>query len=165
MVMSEKDALLRKLAELVKWPEEKLDRMISLLEDIKAALTAAPPVAGAVTIANLDEVRDTIVEALETYGALRMANDLYVYTLDLSTERATPKEIPELADSISLTLFRCDGTFTIYLQSATETRKFTFDAITYPQTFLLDNFKIVHVYVTNTAQAGKSAIIIAWKRV
>jgi hypothetical protein len=159
MVMSsEIDALLRRLFE------NKLDRIISLLEDIKAALTAAPPPVGAVTIANLDEIRDTIVEALETYGALRMANDLYVYTLDLSTERATPKEIPELADAISLTLFRCDGTFTIYLQSATDTRKFTFDAITYPQTFLLDNFKIEHVYVTNTAQSGKSAIIIAWKR-
>lgn len=163
--LGETDALLRRLAELVKFPEEKLDAIITLLGDIKGLLTVAPPPAGAVSIANLDELRDKIVEALELYNVLHLANDLYVATIDLSTARDKPTEVPELAGAVSLTVFRLTGTMDLYLQKADGTRKFTLDAITYPQTFFLDNFKVERAFVANTAQSGKEAVLIAWKKV
>ena len=164
--MSREDTLLRRLLERVKFPEEKLDSIISLLTDIKKLLTVAPPPVGAVTIANLDEIKATIVEAIEQHAVLKRANDLYVATISLATERKTPTEIPELAPvgAVALTIFRTTGTFTLYLQKADDTHKISFDALTYPQSFLLDHFDLQKVYLTNVADSGKEAVIIVWKK-
>ena len=160
------DPLLRRLLEQVKFPEEKLDRMIGLLTEIRNLLTVAPPPAGAVTLANLDEVKAMILEAIEEHAVLKRANDLYVATISLATARTTPTEITELAPSgaIALTIFRTTGTFTLYLQKADDVHKITFDALTFPQTFLLDFFDLKKVYITNAADLGKEATIIVWKK-
>jgi len=165
---SREDRLLRRLLKQIVWPEKKLDRMIELLEQIKGLLTVAPPPApppGAVTIVNLDELRDMIVEALEKYESLRFANDLHVEVIDLGIAR-TGKDIaefPKLA-GIALTIFRNTGTFDLYLNEKDDYHKITFDALTYPQTFLIDWLKIKTVFIGNSAQSGKSATLIAWKR-
>ncbi|MEM1509658.1 MAG: hypothetical protein QW291_07140 [Thermofilaceae archaeon] len=51
----------------------------------------------------------------------------------------------------------------LYLQKADENRKIAFEPIAYPQTFLIDWFRVEHVYIANVAQPGKEAVIIAWK--
>jgi len=166
MASRETEGLLRRLLEKI-YPEEKLDRMIELLTSIKDLLTVAPPPAGAVTIANLVELRDMIVDAKAKYGQLRLADDLYVETIDLGTARATPTDYSStlaVPQTVALTIFRCTGTFDLYLQKADNVHKITFDAITYPQTFLLDWFTLTKAYIVNTAQSGKSAVIIAWRK-
>lgn len=164
--MSKEDALLRELIQKIVWPEEKFDRIIELLTDIKGLLTVAPPPAGAVNIANLNEIKAMIIEAIEQHGALKRANDLYVKTIDLSTARGKPTEMADLAPpgAIAMTIFRNTGSFDLYLQKAEDTRKFTIDALTYPQNLLIDWFDFEKVYIVNTAQSGLSATIIVWKK-
>jgi hypothetical protein len=94
---------------------------------------------------------------------LRPANDLTVARIDLGVARTEPVEVRELTPAVSLTIFRLTGKLDLYLQKHDEKRKIAFDPIDYPQTFLIDWFNIEHVYITNTAQPGKEAVIIAWK--
>jgi hypothetical protein len=140
---------------------------IQLLTEIRDLLKGAPPPppppppTGFPTLA---EIRDTILEALEKHGVLKRANDFYVATIDLATARNTPTEITELANALSLTIFRNTGTFTLYLQKNDDTHKITVDALTYPQTLLIDWFDIQKVWITNTAQTGYTATILKFFR-
>jgi len=168
------DALLRKLLEKIVWPEEKLDRIIQLLTEIKELLVPAPPpvlpprvILVQLTDQSLEALRDKVVEAKGLYGQLRLADDLYVEEIDLGIARPEPKDFSAtlaLPETLALTIFRATGTFDLYLQKADEAHKITFNPIMYPQTFLLDNFKLKKVYITNTAQAGQTAVIIAWRK-
>lgn len=148
-----------------------------LLEEIRERLVAPPPPAPpappvvvrpppvpAIMLPK-EEFREVYVEALEKYAALRLADDLHVETIDLSVDRSTAAKIGEFPKlvGLALTMFRNTGTFDLYLNVKDDEHKITFDAITYPQTFLLDWFKVKKVYVGNAAQSGKSATLIAWK--
>ncbi|MEM2537492.1 MAG: hypothetical protein QXK29_05060 [Candidatus Bathyarchaeia archaeon] len=93
----------------------------------------------------------------------RMARDLTVAKIDLGVARLSPVELNELTPAVSLTIFRLTGTMELYLQKADENRKIAFEPIAYPQTFLIDWFRVEHVYIANVAQPGKEAVIIAWK--
>ena len=145
-----------------------------LLEGIKERLVAPPPAPPAVVVRPppvpaimlpKEEFREVYVEALEKYAALQLADDLHVETIDLSVDRSTAAKIEELPKlvGLALTMFRNTGTFDLYLNVKDDEHKITFDAITYPQTFLLDWFKVKKVYIGNAAQSGKSATLIVWK--
>jgi hypothetical protein len=150
------------------------------LEEIKAklpiAIPLAPPVVvrpGAPPVVKIpaiqlskEEFREIYEEALEKYEALRLADDLHVETIDLGVDRSTAaniQEFPKLA-GIALTIFRCTGTADIYLNKKDDYHKLTFDAITYPQTYLLDWFRLKTIFIGNAGQSGKTAVLVAWKR-
>jgi len=113
-----------------------------------------------------EEFLDIYVQALEKHGALKFSDDLYVQTVDLSTDRSTPAKIEEFSKlkGIALTIFTNTGTFDLYINKKDNEHKLTFTALTYPQTFLLDWFQLKTIYIGNAAQSGKSAVLIAWKR-
>jgi len=113
-----------------------------------------------------EDFLDLLLEALEKHGALKLADDLYVETVDLSKDRSTTAKIEEFSKlkGIALTIFRTTGTFDLYLNEKDDRHKLTFDSLTYPQTFLLDWFDLKTVYIGNAAQSGAEAKLIAWKR-
>lgn len=151
------------MSEPLRAKEAREREMLEVLKEIRDALKGAPPPppppppTGFPTLA---EIRDAIIEALEKHGVLKRANDFYVATIDLATARAQPTEITDLANSLSLCIFRNTGTFDLYLKLKSDEKKITVDALTYPQTFLIDWFDIDHVFIKNTAQSGASAVII-----
>lgn len=123
----------------------------------------APPIP-AITLPK-EEFRKIYEEALEKYEALRLADDLHVETIDLGKDRTAKAigEFPKLA-GIGLTILKCTGTVDIYINKKDDYHKITLDAIEYPQTFVLDWFKVRTIHVGNVAQTGKQLVIIAWKR-
>ncbi len=155
---------------------KELRAIKALLEEIKqklpVAIPPAPPVvrppAVLVTQLTKKQYMDMLVEALKKHGALKFADDLYVETIDLGEDRSTDTKIEELTkfkNAVALTIFRNTGTFDLYINEKNVDHKLTFDALSFPQTFLLDWFHIKTIYVGNTAQTGKEAKLIAWKRV
>lgn len=108
--------------------------------------------------------RKSVVSPGDLIVTVPYADDLKVYTFDLGTARdKTDVESPTMpANTIALTIWRNTGSFDLYIQKADDNHKITVDAITYPQTFLLDNFNLKNLWITNTAQSGKTAILIAW---
>ena len=105
-------------------------------------------------------LKKIIEETLEKYGVLKRANDYLVETVNLATVRAQPLEFPSLANALSVTIFRNTGTFNLYLQEPRDNKKIIIDALTYPQTLLIDFFDIDKVFISNSAQSGLSATII-----
>jgi len=159
------------VSEPLRAKESREREMLQLLREIRDLLKGAPPTPavpppplGVVAIGNLDELKATMIEAMEEYGALKRATDWLVVTIDLGSARATPTEITELANTLSMTIFRNTGTFTLYLQLKDDTKKITVDALTYPQTLLIDWFDIERVFITNTAQSGSTATILKFFR-
>lgn len=150
----------------------------SELEEIKqrlAVVPPAPPIAKPPAVAvppipaialPREEFREVYVEALREYGALSLADDLHVETIDLGKDRSTATKIEEFPKLMgtALTIFRNTGTFDLYINKKDDYHKLTFDPLTYPQTFLLDWFTAKTFYVGNEAQSGAEAILIAWKR-
>jgi len=155
------------MSESLRAKEAREREILDLLREIRDLLKGAPtPPAPPPTpspppgFPTLTEIQNTILEALEKHGVLKRATDFYVATIDLATARSKPTEITELASALSLTIFRNTGTFTLYLQKNDDAHKITVDALTYPQTLLIDWFDIQKVYITNTAQSGFSATIL-----
>ena len=150
--------------------QARIGEMVTLLTEIRDLLMGVPPEIpppGAVSIVNLEELRNMILEAKGMYGDLRLADDLYVETIDLGTARATPKDYSStlaLPGTIALTIFRCPGTFDLWLQKADDAHKITFTKIDYPQTFLLDWFELKKVYITVPSGESGDLVIIAWRR-
>ena len=143
---------------------KELRAIRTLLEEIEKRLpVAAPPVVKPPAIP--EEFREVYVEALKRYGALFLANDLHVETIDLGKDRSTSDKIEELPKlrGIALTIFRSTGTFDLYINVKDDYHKLTFDALTYPQTFLLDWFRAKTFYVGNAAQSGKTLVLVAWR--
>jgi len=139
------------------WEQQIKDLLTEIRDALKGVAPPPPPPAGYPTLAELENM---VSSALEKHGALKRATDFYVAAIDLATARATPTEITELANALSLTIFRNTGTFVLYLQKKDDTHKITVDALTYPQTLLIDWFDIKQAWITNTAQSGQSAQIL-----
>ena len=159
------------MSEPLRAKEARERETLELLREIRDLLRGAPPPPpppppplGEVTIGNLDELKEMIKTAMEEYGALKRATDWLVVDISLATARTTPTEITELANALSLIIFRSTGTFTLYLKKKDDTKKITVDALTYPQTLLIDWFDIDHVYITNTSQSGLTAQILKFFR-
>lgn len=163
------------MVESLRAKEAREREMLELLREIRDLLKGAPPPTptpeippGTISVTlptpTLDELKTMITETLEQHGALKRANDWLPVTIDLATARNQPTEITELANALSLCIFRSTGTFDLYLKLKSDEKKITVDALTYPQTFLIDWLDIDHVYIKNTAQSAKSAIIIKFFR-
>ena len=172
--MAEKKPLLderfpRPFREMIK----ELKAMRALLEEIKAGIAVpvlVPPVAvprvllkKPVFTLNMKEFRNMLLEVGKAQGLLTFSEDLYVETVSLEEARAKPKEFPHLK-GLALTIFRNTGTFDLYINKMSDDHKITIDALTYPQTLLIDWFRIKSLWIKNTAQSGLEAVLIAWKR-
>jgi len=143
----------------------ELRKIVKELEDLRAK--PPPPAAripGMPPAPSPSAYIDVVAHGLRKHGALLLANDYYVETVDLATARTTIQEFPKLS-GIALTIFRNTGSFDLYLNVKDTPHKITVDALTYPQTLLIDWFNITTAYIGNTAQAGLSAVLIAWKPV
>jgi len=157
---------------------KELRAIRKLLDEISEKLAVpAPPVIvkpPAVPVVKIpaialpkEEFMTIYLEALEKHGVLKLADDLHVETIDLGKDRSTDAKIEEFPKlkGIALTIFRNTGTFDLYINEKDDYHKLTFDALTYPQTFLLDWFRLKTLFIGNPKdQAGKEAKLIAWKR-
>jgi len=150
--------------------------MLTELRAIRAALerpAAVPGVPPTIRIPGVppapapSEYVDVFAHGLRRYGSLLLADDLYVETIDLGVDRSTAAKIQEFAtlSGVALTIFRCDGSFDLYLNEKDDKHKIDITALTYPQTFLIDWCNIKTIFVGNSTQSGKSAKLIAWKPV
>jgi hypothetical protein len=102
---------------------------------------------------------DRILEALGLYPV--KANTYSVVTVDLGTERASLAEYP--VAGFAMTVYKCDGTFELKLGDiATDT--ITVEPLTYPSMLVFDRVEFSKFFVKNTAQAGREAILIVWRR-
>jgi hypothetical protein len=157
---------------------KELKEIQSKLDEIKQRLpptvtvppitvTAPPAVARPPAVPFTPErLKEVYVEALTDYGSLLLADDLHVERVDLSRDRSTSttiEEFPKLR-GIALTIFRNTGVFDLYINRKDDYHKLTFNALVYPQTFLLNWFKAKTFYIGNTVQVGAEAVLIAWKR-
>jgi hypothetical protein len=167
-----------------RWPEKPLlderlphplrETKRSVLNELKAIhellekLLAKPPtpirVPGALPAPAPSAYVDVVAHGLNKFGGLRLAKDLHVETIAFDHARDPPEEFPKLT-GIALTIYKNDGTFDLYLNQKDTYHKITVDALTYPQTLWVDWFDLKTVYIGNTAQAGLSATLIAWKPV
>ena len=142
-------------------------------ERLPVVVPAAPPVPPVVVkpppipamALPREEFREVYLEALREYGGLSLADDLHVETIDLGKDRSTSAKIEEFPKltGIALTIFRNTGTFDLYINVKDDYHKVTFEALTYPQTFMLDWFRAKTFYVGNAAQSGEEVVLIAWK--
>jgi len=144
---------------------DELKAIHKLLEEIKlkpaapgARIPGMPPTPSPAAYV------DVIAHGLRKHGALMLANDYYVETVDLGTARSPAEEFPKLSGT-ALTIFSNTGTFDLYLNAKDGPHKITIAALTYPQTILIDWLNIATAYIGNTAQSGQSAVLIAWKPV
>jgi len=156
------------MSEPLRAKEAREREMLELLREIRDLLKGEPPpplppapvYPVELTEEALGKLKTTIEEAMEQHGALKRATDWLVVDINLATARATPTELPELANALSLTIFRNTGTFTLYLQAKDDVHKITVDALTFPQTLLIDWFDIQKAWITNTGQSGQTAQIL-----
>jgi len=132
------------------------------LQELKAKPPTAVRVPGVPPAPSPSAYIDVVAHGLRKHGALMLANDYYVETIDLGTARSPAEEHAKLS-GIALTIFSNTGTFDLYMNQKDDPHKITVAALTYPQTLLIDWFNINTVYIGNTAQSGKSAILITWK--
>lgn len=155
---------LKGIRELLEEVKERLavPPVVPTLPPVKVRL---PPVITKAPVVSLTgaQFRELLVEANKRYGILTFSDDLYVETVDLSSARSEPTEFPQLK-GLALTIYRNTGSFDLYINKASDDHKITVDALTYPQTFLLDWFRVKSLWIQNTAQSGKEAVLISWKR-
>jgi len=150
--------------KLLEYMAETQRQMLMLLRTISGVPTLPPTPITSVEVAGItEEVLEKLLAEFEKYGVLKRANNWLVETIDLGTAR-DKEEITTLADALALTIYRCTGTFDLYLVGAGDSQKITVDALTYPQTITIDDFDIKQVWITNTAQSGLSAEIIKFYR-
>jgi len=140
-----------------------------IVEEIRALREKPPPPAvripGQFPPAAPSAYVDVVAHGLRKHGALLMSKDYHVEVVDLAVDRSTSaliQEFPTLS-GIALTVFKCAATFDLYMNKKDDYHKITIDALTYPQTLLIDWFDISTVYIGNTASAGNTATLIAWK--
>jgi len=155
------------VAELraIKAQLEEISRKLPIAIPLAPPVVVKPPLVPAIALPK-EEFRKIYEEALERFEALRLADDLYVQSIDLKVDRSTAAKIEEFPKlvGIALTIFKCTGTADLYLNKKDDEHKITLEPIDYPQTFGLEWFKVRTIYVGNAVQAGRELVIIAWKR-
>jgi len=148
---------------------EFLIELRSIVQELRELKLKPPPPAvripGVPPAPSPSSYIDVVAHGLRKHGALLLANDYYVETIDLTVARSPALEFPKLS-GIALTIFSNNGTFDLYMNVKDAPHKITVAALTYPQTLLIDWFNITTTYIGNTAQAaGTAAVLIAWKPV
>jgi hypothetical protein len=96
---------------------------------------------------------------METFAI--KANTYSVVTIDLGTARPTLTEYA--IGGFAMTVFKCDGTLEIKLGDIT-TDVITIEPLTYPEMMVIDRMEFNRFFVRNTAQTGKEAVLIVWRR-
>ncbi len=89
------------------------------------------------------------------------ANTYSVVTIDLGTARPTLTEYP--ISGFAMTVFKCTGTMDLKLGDIT-TDVITIEPLTYPEMIVIDRMDFERFFVRNTAQSGKQAVLIVWRR-
>jgi len=89
------------------------------------------------------------------------ANTYSVVTIDLGTARPTLTEYP--VSGFAVTIFKCTGTMDLKLGNIT-TDVITIEPLTYPEMIVIDRMDFDRFFIRNTAQAGKEAVLIVWRR-
>jgi hypothetical protein len=90
------------------------------------------------------------------------ANTYNVRSINLSTARSTFQTFN--IGGFAMTIFKCTGNMEIKLGDLA-TDGIPIDPIGYPQMLVIDRMDFEKFYVKNSAQPGKEATIIAWRRV
>jgi hypothetical protein len=131
----------------------------------------APPEAKPVTdrldiiiswIASFKPLMDKLQEIkaeMETFAI--KANTYSVVTIDLGTARPTLTEYS--IGGFAMTVFKCTGTMDLKLGDVT-TDAITIEPLTYPEMVVIDRMEFARFFVRNTAQTGKEAVLIVWRR-
>jgi hypothetical protein len=96
---------------------------------------------------------------METYPV--KANTYSVVTIDLGTARSTLTEYA--ISGFAMTVFKCTGTIELKLGDVT-TDVITIEPLTYPSMLVIDRMEFNRFFVRNTAQTGKQAVLIVWRR-
>lgn len=102
---------------------------------------------------------DRILEALAFMP--RKANTYSVVPVDLGVARPSLEQFE--VGGFALTVFSCNGTFELKIgEKATDT--ITITALTYPAMLTFDRIDFDKFFIRNTAQAGRTAVLIVWRR-
>jgi len=155
--------------------EEATLKVMMEMRDYLRVLTGKPPVAPVVLPAppappelvplatrldiSIDELRE-IKERLAPI--LKRANDYEVISLSFDTAETLKEYLVE--GGVALTVFKCNGTFDLRFNEKTA-HSITVESITYPDMLTFPWFDFDKLYLTWTAQSGKSATLIVWKHV
>jgi hypothetical protein len=131
----------------------------------------APPEAKPVTdrldiiiswIASFKPLMDKLQEIKsEMENFVVKANTYSVVAIDLGTARPTLTEYS--IGGFAMTVFKCTGTMDLKLGDVT-TDTITIEPLTYPEMVVIDRMEFVRFFVRNTAQTGKEAVLIVWRR-
>lgn len=89
------------------------------------------------------------------------ANTYSVVTIDLGMERSSLVQFP--IGGFAMTVFSNTGTFDLKLGDKT-TDVITISPLTYPAMLTFDRVEFDKFFVRNTAQAGRQAVLIVWRR-
>jgi len=144
----------------------RLDRIYEKLDDIKSEMVKPPipvvpppPVVPAPPPPPAPAIWKPITDRLDLLPI--RANTYSVVTIDLGTERAQLTEYP--VAGFAITVFKCTGTFDLKIGDIT-TDAITIEPLTYPETIVIDRIDFTQLFIRNTAQAGKEAVLIVWRR-
>jgi hypothetical protein len=96
---------------------------------------------------------------METYPV--KANTYSVVTIDLGTARPTLTEYS--IGGFAMTVFKCTGTMELKIGDITAD-VITIEPLTYPSMLVIDRMEFNRFFVRNTAQTGKQAVLIVWRR-
>jgi len=106
----------------------------------------------------VDKLQEIKAE-METYPA--RANTYSVVNIDLGTARPTLTEYA--IGGFAMTVFKCTGTMDLQIGDVT-TDVITIEPLTYPSMLVIDRMEFTRFFIRNTAQAGKQAVLIVWRR-
>jgi len=129
---------------------DRLDVIISWIASFKPLVDKLQELMG-----KLQEIK----AEMETYPV--RANTYSVVNIDLGTARPTLTEYA--IGGFAMTVFKCDGTLDIRIGDVT-TDVITIEPLTYPSMLVIDRMEFTRFFIRNTAQAGKQAVLIVWRR-
>jgi hypothetical protein len=129
---------------------DRLDVIISWIASFKPLVDKLQELMG--------KLREMKAE-METYPV--MANTYSVVNIDLGTARTTLTEYA--IGGFAMTVFKCTGTMDLQIGDVT-TDVITIEPLTYPSMLVIDRMEFTRFFIRNTAQTGKQAVLIVWRR-
>jgi hypothetical protein len=123
---------------------DRLDKLIEKLQTFEVGI--------------LEKLQEIDVKL--AFPAIR-ANTYSVVNIDLGTARPTLTEYA--IGGFAMTVFKCTGTLDIRIGNIT-TDVITIEPLTYPSMLVIDRMEFTRFFIRNTAQAGKQAVLIVWRR-
>jgi len=102
---------------------------------------------------------DAVIMILKDVKAEMKANNYSVINIDLSAARSSFETYP--ISGFAMTVFSCTGTMNLRIGIGED--PITIAPLSYPEMIVIDKMDFNNFYVKNTAQPGKSAVLIAWR--